>query len=49
MKQKGYISGEILKGMSYPDEFMVISTLNGLEDWNGWNNNPARARDPGKN
>lgn len=32
-----------MKGMSYPDEFMVISTWNSLEDWNGWNNNPARA------
>ena len=42
MNQKGYISGETLKGISDPDEFMVISTWNSLEDWNAWNNNPER-------
>ena len=42
MSQKGYISGETLKGISDPDEFMVISTWNSLEDWNAWDNNPAR-------
>ena len=42
MNQKGYISGETLKGISDPDEFMVISTWNSLEDWNAWDNNPAR-------
>ena len=33
MEQKGYISGETLKGISDPDEFMVISTWNSLENW----------------
>lgn len=42
MEQKGYISGETLKGISDPDEFMVISTWRSLEDWNVWNSNPAR-------
>jgi heme-degrading monooxygenase HmoA len=42
MEQKGYISGETLKGISDPDEFMVISTWRSLEDWNAWNGNPAR-------
>ena len=42
MNQKGYISGETLKGISDPDEFMVISTWNSLEDWKAWDNNPAR-------
>lgn len=42
MKQKGYISGETLKGISDPDEFMVISTWRSLDDWNDWNSNPAR-------
>ena len=42
MNQKGYISGETLKGINNPDEFMVISTWNSLEDWNAWDNNPAR-------
>jgi len=42
MKQKGYISGETLKGISDPDEFMVISTWKSPEDWNAWSSNPAR-------
>lgn len=42
MNQKGYISGETLKGISDPDEFMVISTWRSLEDWNIWDSNPAR-------
>jgi heme-degrading monooxygenase HmoA len=42
MEQKGYISGETLKGISDPDEFMVISTWASLENWNDWNSNPAR-------
>ena len=36
MEQKGYISGETLKGISAPAEFIVISTWNGLGDWNSW-------------
>ena len=42
MSQKGYISGETLKGIGDPDEFMVVSTWNSLEDWTVWDNNPAR-------
>ena len=42
MNQKGYISGETLKGISNPDEFMVISTWNSLEDWKAWDDNPTR-------
>ncbi|RLB27316.1 MAG: antibiotic biosynthesis monooxygenase [Deltaproteobacteria bacterium] len=42
MNQKGYISGETLKGISDPDEFMVISTWNNLEDWKAWDDNPTR-------
>ncbi len=42
MNQKGYISGETLKGISDPDEFMVISTWNSLEDWKAWDDNPTR-------
>ena len=42
MNQKGYISGETLKGISDPDEFMVISTWSSLEDWNVWDTNQAR-------
>jgi heme-degrading monooxygenase HmoA len=42
MEQKGYISGETLKGISDPDEFLVISTWANLEDWRAWDSNPAR-------
>jgi heme-degrading monooxygenase HmoA len=42
MEQKGYISGETLKGISDPDEFMVISTWNSLENWDAWNDNADR-------
>ena len=42
MEQKGYISGETLKGITDPNEFMVISTWGNLEDWNAWERNPGR-------
>ena len=48
MNQKGYISGETLKGISDPDEFMVISTWNSLEDWKAWEDNPERREIQGK-
>lgn len=44
MNQKGYISGETLKGMSDPDEFLVISTWNSLEDWKAWESAPERVK-----
>jgi heme-degrading monooxygenase HmoA len=43
MNQKGYISGETLKGISDPDEFLVISTWKSSEDWKVWENNPERS------
>jgi heme-degrading monooxygenase HmoA len=44
MGQRGYISGETLKGVSDPDEFLVISTWNSLDDWKGWEQNPERQK-----
>jgi heme-degrading monooxygenase HmoA len=44
MAQKGYISGETLKGVSDPDEFLVISTWKSLEDWRGWAENRERQK-----
>ncbi len=44
MNQKGYISGETLKGISDPDQFLVISTWNSYEDWKAWENNPERVK-----
>ena len=34
--QPGYISGETLKRLDKPDEFIVISTWNSSDDWNRW-------------
>ena len=44
MNQRGYISGETLTGLSDPDEFLVISTWNSLEDWKAWDANQERTR-----
>lgn len=34
--QPGYISGETLKGIDNPANYMVISTWRSLEDWKKW-------------
>jgi heme-degrading monooxygenase HmoA len=34
--QPGYISGETLKRLDSPDEFVVISTWHSSEDWKNW-------------
>jgi len=44
MNQRGYISGETSKGISDPDEFLVISTWKSLEDWKAWEDNPERVK-----
>jgi heme-degrading monooxygenase HmoA len=36
MKQPGYISGETMKCIDRPTEYLVISTWQSLEDWNKW-------------
>jgi heme-degrading monooxygenase HmoA len=36
MKQPGYISGETLKCIDRPGEYLVISTWQSLDDWNRW-------------
>jgi len=48
INQKGYISGETLKGIGDPDEFLVISTWQRFEDWKAWEDNPARREIQGK-
>ncbi len=35
-QQSGYISGETLKRLDTPDEFIVISTWNSSDDWKNW-------------
>ncbi len=36
MNQEGYISGETLRNLDDPDEFLVISTWNSANDWTNW-------------
>ena len=36
MRQSGYISGETLKCIDRPGEYLVISTWESLDDWNKW-------------
>jgi heme-degrading monooxygenase HmoA len=36
MKQPGYISGETLKSIDRPGEYLVITTWQSLDDWNKW-------------
>lgn len=42
MKQPGYISGETLKCIDRPGEYLVISTWQSLDDWNMWLNSQER-------
>ena len=34
--QPGYISGETMRNLDNPDEFLVISTWQASEDWKNW-------------
>jgi heme-degrading monooxygenase HmoA len=34
--QAGYITGETLRSLDNPEEFLVISTWQSSEDWNKW-------------
>ncbi|HAO20941.1 MAG: antibiotic biosynthesis monooxygenase [Desulfobacteraceae bacterium IS3] len=36
MNQPGYISGETLKRLDKPEETLVISTWQSVEDWRKW-------------
>ena len=36
IKQAGYVSGESLKKVDSPDNYLVISTWESLDDWNAW-------------
>ncbi len=40
--QPGYISGETLRNIDNPDESIVISTWQSLEQWKSWLNNNER-------
>ncbi len=34
--QPGYISGETLRNMDNPEEYLVISTWQSQDNWNAW-------------
>jgi heme-degrading monooxygenase HmoA len=36
MNQEGYISGETLRNMDEPEEFIVISNWQASDDWDRW-------------
>ena len=35
-EQAGYITGETMRNLENPDEFLVISTWETSDDWNRW-------------
>lgn len=42
-RQPGYISGETLRSADNPDEYLVISTWQTLDDWKRWLASKERA------
>jgi heme-degrading monooxygenase HmoA len=43
-EQEGYISGETLRSLEKPDEFLVISSWQSSKDWNNWVASAERKR-----
>jgi len=41
--QPGYISGETLRNIDNPEEYLVISTWQSLDDWKRWAESKQRA------
>ena len=41
--QSGYISGETLRNIEDPEEFLVISTWKSADDWKAWLASKKRA------
>ena len=42
IQQPGYISGETLKRLDQPDQFLIISTWQSSDDWEKWLNSKER-------
>jgi heme-degrading monooxygenase HmoA len=40
--REGYISGETLKRVDQPREYLVISTWQNTDTWNAWRTSPER-------
>jgi heme oxygenase (mycobilin-producing) len=45
---KGYISGETLRAVEDPQNFIVISTWQSLDDWKNWEKDPRRKKTQAK-
>ena len=45
---EGYISGETLRNLERPEEFMVISTWQSSQDWKEWIQSEGRKEIQGK-
>jgi antibiotic biosynthesis monooxygenase (ABM) superfamily enzyme len=41
--QPGYVSGETLRNVSNPEDFLVISTWQSVDNWNVWMSSKQRA------
>jgi heme oxygenase (mycobilin-producing) len=44
ISSKGYISGETLRALDDPNNYIVISTWQTAEDWTNWEKDPERKR-----
>ena len=40
--QPGYISGETLRNLKEPEDYVVISTWKSVDDWKTWEGNKGR-------
>jgi len=47
-QQPGYISGETLRNVEDPLQYLVVSTWQTVEDWKNWRAKPERAEVQGK-
>jgi heme-degrading monooxygenase HmoA len=43
-QQPGYITGETMRNLEKPDEFLVISTWETSDDWKSWVQSDARQK-----
>jgi heme oxygenase (mycobilin-producing) len=41
---KGYISGETLRSSEDPQNYIVISTWQSVDEWKNWDKNPERKK-----
>ncbi len=48
MNQDGYIGGETLRRYDDPEQFLVVSTWQSIEDWQNWSGNEERTAIQGK-